>query len=466
VSVRLQSLETVSFVRESELDVESPTATTIISTTNTDGQDASSSSHVFSISDKIVTKVPQYVWKLQIEYELFAFTGTDPRKDKMILQSRKASQEIITAVKKPPQVDASTVSSQDLNLSWFLASIDPQTMKFRFSIDRERDSCRTPRRNEEVDAALLFFSRMRVWASQVSIYLDHLFAVSLQHQNLDFASFKNTSKLFVPFAPLFLSPTTETAPDNAIVTSSDPALAAVSADVKTSDAIVPVGFINSFLWEQKRSISEQLAFLVQLAPPTGAGSGITTLAEASLALLSQHLMDIGLLFRKSVDYIEKMLLDQLEAAIGKNLTPASFTQYMHFHQMRLFAPSFRPKPFCHAIRRPGHYPEGLISICPSQATEAPILSHVRKLTADEVSPMSISLNAATQLVVHGDTYLHTTVQHKFASSPAERLSLIARARQFSSFILLVGRIASSDQFDPCAAILIQNATFYQVPRSK
>lgn len=37
-----------------------------------------------------------------------------------------------------------------------------------------------------------------------------------------------------------------------------------------------------------------------------------------------------------------------------------------------------------------------------------------------------------------------------------QLSLVSRARQFSSFLVLVGRISSATQFDPQFAALVQN----------
>ena len=35
---------------------------------------------------------------------------------------------------------------------------------------------------------------------------------------------------------------------------------------------------------------------------------------------------------------------------------------MDFHGQRLFKPEYAPKPFCFAVRRPDHYPEGTLTI--------------------------------------------------------------------------------------------------------
>lgn len=48
-----------------------------------------------------------------------------------------------------------------------------------------------------------------------------------------------------------------------------------------------------------------------------------------------------------------------------------------------------------------------------------------------------ALSAAVEVAFEGEHYVHSVVFHKFSNSAPPRLSLIARARQFSSFILLV-----------------------------
>lgn len=44
------------------------------------------------------------------------------------------------------------------------------------------------------------------------------------------------------------------------------------------------------------------------------------------------------------------------------VTPIDFGNYMRFHNRKLFQGAYEPRPFCYAIRRPDHYPEGVLSI--------------------------------------------------------------------------------------------------------
>lgn len=66
---------------------------------------------------------------------------------------------------------------------------------------------------------------------------------------------------------------------------------------------------------------------------------------------------------QSINYIESMLRQQLIAAIGKQVTPDDFADYMRFHNNKLFNQEFKPKPCCYSIRRTEeHSPQGVVSI--------------------------------------------------------------------------------------------------------
>ncbi len=59
------------------------------------------------------------------------------------------------------------------------------------------------------------------------------------------------------------------------------------------------------------------------------------------------------------------------------------------------------------------------------------------------------------MALHGDRFLHGWLCSDFADSQYDTLQLCARARQFSSFVLLVGSIASAEEFVPKFGIIIQ-----------
>jgi len=72
--------------------------------------------------------------------------------------------------------------------------------------------------------------------------------------------------------------------------------------------------------------------------------------------------------------------------------------------------------------------------------------------------MRMTLGAAAQVEFGGERYVHGWVSTRFggAATPTDSLALVARARQFSSFIVVIGRIVAADQIDPQYAIVVQN----------
>ena len=168
-------------------------------------------------------------------------------------------------------------------------------------------------------------------------------------------------------------------------------------------------------------------------------------------------------YSNGVDYIEDMLRSQLIAAIGKIVTPQDFGNYMRFHYQKLYLEEYLPQLFCYAVRRPDHSPEGTLSIEESSGGDVadPIQTVVCRRAARGL--MYFPINAATKVGFGGERYLHAWVSHQFSGYSASSLSLVARARQFSSFILVVGRIAGADLFEPKHAIIIQNKDELKIP---
>merc|ERR1719183_1187884 len=77
--------------------------------------------------------------------------------------------------------------------------------------------------------------------------------------------------------------------------------------------------------------------------------------------------------------------------------------------------------------------------------------------------MDFPLSASSNVTFGGDRFLHAYLSHKFSGESSARLSLVSRARQFSSMIVLVGRIASATTFDPKYAAIVQNKDELKIP---
>ncbi|CAJ1427971.1 unnamed protein product [Effrenium voratum] len=60
-------------------------------------------------------------------------------------------------------------------------------------------------------------------------------------------------------------------------------------------------------------------------------------------------------------------------------------------------------------------------------------------------------------------HLHAWLAHQFSGETGAKLSLVSRARQFSSFIVLVGRVTSATSLEPSYAALVQNKDELEIP---
>lgn len=182
------------------------------------------------------------------------------------------------------------------------------------------------------------------------------------------------------------------------------------------------------------------------------------------AKLVQAVQVIGRLcqsYRAAVEYIESLMMDALCSAIGKvNVSHQDFTEYMKFHNRKVFDEKFSPKSFCYAIRRPLCDPEGVVSIESTASVEGdPVQFFVRE---DGVHKVSFSLNAGTNVEMQANMYLHGMIDFRFGKLDTS-FSLSLRARQFSNFICMLGRYPASGLFEPSHAIFVKNRDEITVP---
>ncbi len=423
VTVRLNATEDCRFLREEKRKVESAEERV----TETRGIFGGTK----TTSEKVVTTITEYFWKFEFQYELVAFQGTAI--DQVItLHKRSGGIEIKTTQKETPRPKAVARPPVDVNLTWLLAHLDGEG-RAAFTIDRKDEDCHTPRRNDDVEQALRQFHEIAMWCAKVAQYFaEELFSAQQDHGR-DLAAL-DPSDVMIPVMPVFESEQLE------------------------GEGVLPGAYANAFLAEEQRSLAEKCRALSQVFPKD---SSVITAVEACLLTTLMHAALVCQQHADSVGYIEDMLRKQLIAAIGKEVTPADFTAYMDFHHRKLVKPAYRPLPFSYAIRRPEHYPEGVISIEAGRGATEAISTTVRRTEAPR--PMSFPLDASTRVSFLGDRYLHAWVSHQFSGQPGPSLSLIARARQFSSFILLVGRIASADSFEPKIGVILQNKDLLKIP---
>jgi hypothetical protein len=423
VTLRLNAREDCTFLRETTRKVESAEER-VIETRGLLGKSTR--------TEKVVTTVIEYFWKFELRYELVAFQGT-AIDEAVRIAGRSGTIEIKTTTDQTPRPKTVVRPPLDVNLTWLLGHLDGEA-RARFAIDRDHQDCHTPRRNPQIDEAIAAFAELATWCGQVvSYFRGELFPAQQEHGR-DLGAIDDRD-VFVPVLPLF------------------------EEDQLEGEGVYPVAYVNAFLAEEERSLAEKRRALGAAFPTDGT---VITAVEAGLLVALLHAARVCQQHGDSVAYIEQMLRDQLIAAIGKEVTPADFTAYMDFHHRKLVKPEFRPLPFSYAIRRPEHYPEGVLAIEAGRGTSSDAISTTVRRT-EAARPMRFALDASTRVAFFGERYLHAWISHQFSGQPAPALSLVARARQFSSFILLVGRIASADSFEPRLGIIVQNKDLLKIP---
>jgi len=421
-----------------------------------------------ALSSKVHTKITEYFWKLDVSYLLTAVRGVGAEAaDRLRILSRSGHSELKTTTQSLPRPAAKVPAvALEVNVSWLLRSLsaeEPSGPQFR--VDRNLAKCRTPRRNPDVDAAFEHFTAVASFATSMARYLGGLFdiqpAVDRGELNLGALS---SDAIFLPVLPLMVKADAAIQAQEVQVQEAGMLARLPTSGGQTEDAsgslVLSFSDANRLLAEEARTLTEKRKDLAENFP---GGEAIATFNEAFAMLTLKHVSDVCQQWGDALAYVEDMLRKQLLAAIGKEVTPAEFADYMKFHNRRLFKEAYAPKPFCFAVRRSEkHGPEGTLSIEEGEGS-CPIVTVAAQSSMANSPMMSFALNASTTVSFGGDRHLHAWLSHQFSSDSGARLSLVARARQFSSMLVLVGRVASASSFEPKYAAVVQNKDELTIP---
>jgi hypothetical protein len=388
---------------------------------------------------------------------VYAFAGASEQEGKVVLQGLRGKCEIMTTSKEAPRPKVTIKDAVDVNISPLLRWVDAKSTEVRFAIKREAEECRTPRRNAEVEGLVRFFEEVGQWGEQVHRYFsEEIFPIQVGH-GLDVAS-ANDRTVFVPVVPLFIRQQQEEKQGYGEGNYNGQTLVRVRVAGAPNMGQDNLG---RFLDEHKRSMDEKLSELAKVFPE---GVKLVTVAEANMLVATEQMQRLSHYVAAGLDYIEELLRRQLVAAIGKEVTAVDFAKYMTYHNSRIFREDYQPKPFCYAIRRPDHSPEGIISLeatLSDGSMAQPVATMVS--VSDLNTPMQFAIAASAKVSFTGQVFVHGLMMHQFGEESAMELSLKARAKQFSSFLVLVGRIARPGLFDPQYGMICQNKDEITVP---
>ena len=504
VTLRFAVKETCSFIKEKEVKMDNPEVEIESSSKNTWNKQMTKS------RAKVILTVKKYYWKYDLQYILFAYAGNDPdaAESSIKLHGRSSSYEIVISGNKESPYPGCTISDPiNLSLDWILEHIDldssSPTKQYdnttsligtpfcKFTINRSAKSCRTPRRNDNINDAIDFYSQLKSWANHVrNIFVARVSSVltkyppptpSTEEKSFDIHSI-NDNTVFIPILSLFEDRSTEPTsksldthvtleenenPDNSSLKQEELSL----QDETRSSLLLPLTDIDKFLQEHIRTLEDKIEDL-DITFQGQKGNELISAPEAKTTLLMIHLWTLANSFHNSVYEIEFMLESQLLTAIGKDLQASDFEEFFRSYHKKFLIDEFQPQPFCYSIRRPNHYPDGILSIESenSEKQSEPILTLTKKINNDTIEKkMHFAINAATNIEFLGNIYLHAWILHDFKGSHHLRpcnpgsFRLAARAKQFSNFLLMIGKISGPDSFEPQHAIIIQNKDEVLIP---
>jgi len=322
-----------------------------------------------------------------------------------------------------------------LDLYWFLKMI-PQATETSFIIDRQQDSCKTPSRNEDVKRAVDFATDLFRWSESMNSFMAQARRFLGKHdpnvKSLESSPPVVTGEdVFVPIVPFV---------ENDSVLSKSDLNELLNLHVKT---------LNSVTTSAMEKYSKEDCF-----------SSDHILLEVSVS----HLNALPKRMMSSVAYVEHLLKTQLFQAIGKKINAEDFDKFMQFHNRKFFDKQYSPQPFSYSVRRPGFYPDGVISVESSDSEGfAPIETLVQSIPAEKAPSITIPVDAATSVDLEGQLYLHGWMQHVWQSGQTKSHQVVARAHQFSRFLLIVGTMGGPNVFLPKHAIILKDKDEVIIP---
>ena len=165
------------------------------------------------------------------------------------------------------------------------------------------------------------------------------------------------------------------------------------------------------LAQQQEEIHTKINELASIFPDAKTSPGLVTSSTTAIVSFNLHASRIFTAYAACMGYLEHLLRTQLTDAIGRVLTPADFDQYMAWHQRKLLEAEYRLHPFSYAIRRKGHYPEGVLQLeaCNADGHSEPVLAQV--YTQPHPFPFKFALSASAEVVMNGKNKNFTLALH-------------------------------------------------------
>src|SRR3990167_362268 len=353
VTIRFSGDEKCSFLREKKR-VEEP------STVYQSEYSTSIVKVLVKRASKIFTTLTDYYWRYDVNYELSVYPANQTE-SKIVLKANKSRYELVTSANSPPREKASQFDPVEVNITWLVALLN-EKQQFDFHINRDKKSCRTPRRNKEILSFFENATKLYQWFEKFNAFFYDIFSIQASY-DLDMKSITD-NEIFVPIAPFVDAKRRlrKKRSKNKVVSSENEEKEQKKVE---KSLVLSFGDMNEFLQTQKSSILSKFEEIKKLFPKS---KDLIAVDEVCLRIIALHAKKLIYYFTTSLESIEYLLTSQLIAAIGKSVSPLDFKDYVNFHYRKLFLPQYQPSKFAYPIRRPNYSPEGCFSLSPSSSS--------------------------------------------------------------------------------------------------
>ena len=429
VVLKVRGERRCKFIEKKEYEVESPTVQTNVG-------------KILEVKSKYVEKKTDYYWQVDVLYEFFLLKGND-KSISIPLTTIENVISVRTAVDKMPEKEKKIFSPPECNINWLMEHVAINQAGI-FRIRREKEVCRTPRRNDDVEAAFEFLKDFENWIQAfLTEFQTRVFPIR-KDSGIFYPSFSDAIRAtFIPIYPLFGY--------------------SIQDKRKLQLLNAPEDF-GRFLQEMKRSITHSISFYGQ----NYSYSPSLRVSDWQLLFLLSVMIEIKSSYMLSVNYIEYLLYSQLIQSIGSEIDEEDFHEYLKFHQKNLFNSKYKMKPFSYLIRRGDYHPEGKVNLniqFPSGRINDTVYTHVNHVT-NPINPIRIPISAGIEAHIKGERFFHSFLLQQFGEGESRlKVELEFTTNQFSSYILILGKVASKNQIQIGNAFYFRNNDELKVPLS-
>lgn len=407
------------------------------------------------LTDKVVTKVTDYFWNIENEYSIQIYAGSNKEK-KIQLNTRKSQIEIKTNLSNEPYAKHSIIDPIEINITWFLLQVNLE-LDLLFTIDRSKKTCKTPRRNNEINEAIKNYQNLLEFNEKLEYFFQNtIFTMQIHNYDL---SIINDNEIFIPILVLLEKKkknqkNQKNFQKNFLIQSFFDKN--INKNEENQSKLLLIDDFDILLNEQIQNIKTKFEQLESFFP---SNNDMITEKESKLIVLCKQFQNISKYYQNGINFIEKMLENQIIQAIGKEISELEFEEFMNYHYQKIFKLKYKPKAFSYPIRRKNKNPEGFLSI---ESDGKPIYCF-SKFLDDFHNKISISLHSSTSIHCFPDKYIHSWISYQFSNEIDKKVNLIARSKQFCCFIVILGNMINKNEFQPKSAIFIQNKDEILIP---